>query len=300
MRSLSRRSFLKAGAAAAGGWMLLPARRAAADAVDANRFVLMADTHVCADRTVSERGCNPDETFQRAATAILELTPRPAGVIVAGDCVYLHGKEGDYKILKELLDPLRAAGIPILLAMGNHDNRESLQAVMPDAVILGNGALKGRKAAIVSTPHADWHLLDSLEKTNSTPGRFGEEQLAWLAASLEKNPEKPALLVAHHYPKVRDDDNGLTDTPAFLAVIDPRTQVKAYFFGHSHRWSIQSADAGLHFVNLPANAWLFDETQPRGFVDAHLDESGITLRLHCLDSKDPRHGEEHRLDWRKA
>lgn len=300
MQSISRRSFLKAGAAAAGGWVLLPALGQAADAVDPNRFVLMADTHVCANRTVVERGCNPDETFQQAVRDILELAPRSAGVIVAGDCVYLHGKQADYAVLKEYLEPLRTAGVPILLALGNHDSRESLEAVLPDAVILRSTALADRRAAIVSSPYADWYLLDSLEKTNSTPGRFGEEQLAWLAASLDKNPAKPALTVAHHYPKKKEEDNGLIDTEAFRALIGPRKQVKAYFYGHSHAWAMSADDSGLHYVNLPANAWLFDDSLPRGFVDAHLDETGATLVLHCLDRKDSRHKEEHRLNWRNA
>ncbi len=300
MQLISRRSFLKAGAVAAGGWVLLPAPGNAAEATDPNRFVLMADTHVCADRTASEHGCNPDETFQQAVKDILELAPRPAGVIVAGDCVYLHGRKGDYAVLKELLAPLRGAGIPVLLAMGNHDNRESLQAVMPDAVILGNDALHNRKTAVVSSPHADWYLLDSLEKTDFTPGRFGDEQLAWLADALDTHPARPALLVSHHYPRKSDDDNGLIDTEAFRKVIDPRAQAKAWFYGHSHAWSVRPEDGGFHSVNLPANAWLFDEAQPRGFVDAHLDASGITLNLHCLNRDDPRHGEKHRLDWRPA
>ena len=100
------------------------------------------------------------------------------------------------------------------------------------------------------------------------------------------------------HPKKSDDDNGLADTDAFRKVIDPRKQVKAYIFGHSHAWSVRTEENGLHLVNLPANAWLFDESLPRGFVDAHLDEAGITLCLHCLDRKDRRHGEEHRLKWR--
>jgi Icc-related predicted phosphoesterase len=298
MQSISRRSFLKGAAAAASGWVLLPALSTAEDAVDPNRFILMADTHVCADRTVSEHGCNPADTFEQAVKDILTFTPRPAGVIVAGDCVYIHGEEGDYLVLKELLNPLRAAGIPILLALGNHDNREALQVVMPDAVILGDAAVPDRKMAVISSPHADWYLLDSLEKTNFTPGRFGDEQLAWLAKSLDESPAKAAVLIAHHYPKKTEEDKGLMDTKAFRAVIDPRTQVKAYFFGHSHAWSVRPDETGLHFVNLPANAWLFDEAKPRGFVDAHLDASGMTLHLHCLDQTDSRHGEEHRLDWR--
>ena len=118
MESISRRSFLAGGAAVLGAWVLLPATGHAKGNADPNRFILMADTHVCADRNAREHGCNPHETIHQAVKDILELAPRPAGVIVAGDCVYLHGLKPDYEALREFLEPLRKAGIPLLLAMG--------------------------------------------------------------------------------------------------------------------------------------------------------------------------------------
>ncbi len=298
MDAISRRSFLSGTAFSLGAWVLLPATGRADGEVDPSRFILMADTHVCGDRNAREHDCNPDETIQRAVKEILELAPRPAGVIVAGDCVYLHGLKPDYEALDEFLQPLRKAGIPLLLAMGNHDNRENFQSVFPDAAILHGAELKGRKAAVIETPYADWYLLDSCKATHHTPGQFGEEQLSWLAARLDKAPAKPALLVAHHYPKTAADDNGLEDTDAFLNLIAPRKQVKGYIFGHSHAWSVKQREDGLHLVNLPANAWLFKEECPRGFVDAQLQENSCTLILHCLNRDDKRHGEKHTLDWR--
>ncbi len=298
MESISRRSFLAGSALTLGGWVLLPATGRADGDVDPNRFILMADTHVCADRNAREHDCNPDETIQQAVKDILELTPRPAGVVVAGDCVYLHGLKPDYEALKEFLAPLRKAGIPLLLAMGNHDNRTSFALVFPDAVILHGAELKDRKVAVVETPHADWYLLDSCKMTGHTPGEFGEAQLSWLGGRLEKAPSKPALLVAHHYLMTAAEENGLEDTEAFLKIIGPRRQVKGYIFGHSHAWSLKQREDGLHLVNLPANAWLFKEEHPRGFVDAQLQEGGCVLTLHCLNREDKRHGEKHTLDWR--
>lgn len=300
MQHISRRSFLKVSAASALGWVLLPAIGHAEAGNDPNRFVLMADTHVCGDRNASEHGCNPDETCMQAVKDILELKPRPSGVVVAGDCVYLHGKKPDYEVLAELTIPLRNAGIPLMLALGNHDNRENFQAVFPDAVIVSNNTLESRRAAIVKTPHANWYLLDSLKETNYTPGHFGEEELTWLATELDENPSKPALLVAHHHPRYAADDNGLEDTEAFFEIIQPRKQVKGYFFGHSHAWSLKTNEAGLHLTNLPANAWLFSEDQPRGFVDAQLHKDKCVLTLHCLDRSDKRHGESHTLNWRNS
>ncbi len=298
MHVLSRRSFLAGSALSLGGWVLLPAIGRATENNDPNRFVLMADTHVCGDLMVSARGCNPAETIQQAVKDILKLEPRPSAVIVAGDCAYDHGEKRDYEALQGFLQPLRQQGIRLLLAMGNHDNRQRFQEVFPDAAILSGSPLEDREAALIETPYANWYLLDSLKKTSYTPGHFGEEQLAWLTTSLDKAPSKPALFVAHHYPRTTDDDNGLEDTEAFFKLLQPRKQASAYFFGHSHVWSLKQGPEGLHLVNIPANAWLFDEKQPRGFVDARLREDGCDLTLHCLDRNDNHHGEKHTLQWR--
>ena len=56
--------------------------------------------------------------------------------------------------------------------------------------------------------------------------------------------------------------------------------------------------AGVHLVNLPAVAWLFDQTQPRGFVTSQLRPDGATLVLHALDHNHPKHGEKIELKWR--
>ena len=298
MRQITRRSFLAGSALTIGGWAFLPGTAYAAEKLDSNRFILMADTHVCADRNKVEHECNPDQTFQQAVKDILELKPLPARLIVAGDCVYIHGRPEDYETLKEFLTPLRNAGIAIFLAMGNHDNRDAFQKVFPDAAIVNGSSLTDRKAAVIETKHANWFLLDSLEKTNFTPGTFGEEQLKWLAEQLDKHPSKPALLVAHHGLKVVPDDNQLADTEAFLNVVSPRKQVKCYFFGHSHVWSLSQRPDGMHLVNLPANAWLFNDRPPRGFVDAKIGRTKIDLTLRCLNHDDARHGEKYRLEWR--
>ena len=54
MRLISRRSLLAGGAFAIGGWAFLPGRAYAAGKFDSNRFILMADIHVCADQNKVE------------------------------------------------------------------------------------------------------------------------------------------------------------------------------------------------------------------------------------------------------
>lgn len=160
----------------------------------------------------------------------------------------------------------------------------------------GKPTVADKHVSIIQSPRANWFLLDSLDVTNSTPGVLGEAQLQWLGKALDTQADKPALLVAHHHP-LSFGTSGLRDTEALYEVIVSRKHVKAFFFGHSHRWKIAEHE-GIQLVNLPATAWLFGKTQPRGWVDAKLGDGGATLVLNSLDTKHPLHGETVELKWR--
>ncbi len=241
----------------------------------------------------------PVPSFEQVAREILAEDARPAGVMIAGDCAFMRGMPGDYAMLRQLLVPLRTAGMPVHLALGNHDHRENFLAAFPDAesAVADGPQVAGKFISVVETRHANWFLLDSLDKTNVTPGALGEAQLAWLAKALDARPDKPALILAHHNPDQTVKPSGLTGTDAFFDVLLPRKQVKAYFFGHTHCWNV-GRHKDLHLVNVPAVAWLFDKTQPRGFVLTRLRSDGATLALHALDHQHARHGETIELNWR--
>jgi 3',5'-cyclic-AMP phosphodiesterase len=311
---ITRRRFL-AGSLAAGAGLLLPRPlRAAAPAADPNRWALLADTHIWEDREKLHNGVKPADHFVQVTREILALDPRPAGLLIAGDCVFLDGHAADYAVLADVVKPLRAAGIPLHFLLGNHDNRENFWAAFPEekkgtVPICRNGPegashkwglspfsplVPGRQVEIVETPHANWFLLDSLEKTHSTPGLLGKEQLGWLGKTLDARADKPALVVAHH---TLDEVGGLKDSPALMKVLLPRKHVKAYIFGHSHIWHV-SAKEGLHLVNLPAVAWVFDKSQPLGWVDMQLRAKGAQLVLNTLDKKHPKCGQRVDLKWR--
>lgn len=304
---VSRRRFL-AGTLAAGAGLLVP-RRLWADrpGTDLNRFALLSDIHISAQRDREARGINLVDHFVRVRDEILALRPRPAAAIVTGDCAFNDGLTGDYAVLRDLTEPLRQAGLAPCLMMGNHDRREKLWQAFPEMKSRDQGLRPDKHVLLVESPHANWFLLDSMDGAGAVAGRMGEAQLEWLAKALDARPDKPALIVAHHYPETEKPAAGspkptkshaLLDTEAFFHVIESRKQVKAYIFGHSHRWAIGTLK-GLHMVNLPTTAYVFDKKQPSGWIDAQVRPDGIALRLNALDHEHPEHGKKLELTWRE-
>ncbi|MFO8012780.1 MAG: metallophosphoesterase [Phycisphaerae bacterium] len=293
---LSRRRFLQATFAAGAAAVLPRAVAGAPTGVDPNRVALLADTHVWADPARVHHGIRSVETAAAACRQIRALDPLPAHLVIAGDCAADVGEPGDYATLGRLLKPLREAGVTVHLVLGNHDHRENFYAAFPESRPTGKAEVPGKHAGVVKTPRADFVLLDSLDRTNVTPGRLGEAQRRWLAGVLDRG-EKPAFVVAHHNPDRREKPSGLTDTAALFDVLVPRRRAKAYAFGHSHAWWYRKRE-DVHCVNVPAVAWLFDKTSPRGWLDAHLETDGARLVLQTVDESDSRHGQVDRLAWR--
>ena len=303
---ISRRRFLRQVLGAAGAAAVVPDALWAAvgtttrAAVDPNRLALLSDTHLPADRATRHKtGVSMWDNCAQACREILAMTPRPAAALVNGDCAYLRGLPADYETVLAGLAPLREFGLPVHLLLGNHDDRANVLAALPDTASRVANAAE-RYVDVLRLPNADVYLLDSLEAVNSTPGLLGAPQLAWLAELLDKaGGDRPALVMLHHQPDARPPEkvSGLRDTAAFLDVVRPRKQVKAVFFGHTHRWT-HAAEDGLHMVNLPSTAYVFLEGQPSGWVDAHVGKKGMTLQLHAISPEHPKDKEKLELAWR--
>ncbi len=295
---LSRRQFL--GRSLAGGAALLLSRRlfaAAARSADPHCWALLSDTHIAADKAKIAREINLTDRLATVVQEVLAWDKKPAGALVNGDLSLNSGETGDYATFAELILPLRAAGIPLHLGLGNHDNRERFWvALQQDKRV--SAPIEEKQICIVRAARANWFILDSLDKTLSTPGILGAAQLAWLAKSLDANSDKPALVMTHHNPSTGGNKNGLVETEAFFEILRSRRQVKAYLFGHSHKWSVEQDSSGLHLINLPATSYPFDKLQPTGWVAANLQPQGVRLELRALDRAHAAHGQVHNLKWR--
>ena len=294
---ISPRGFLRRTLLAASGLALGPRLFAAEKPVDENFWALFSDPHIAADQAQIHSNVNMANHLKAVVQEVMALPSRPKAVFVNGDCAFNSGESGDYAGVTELLKPLRDASAPIYLTLGNHDNREHFWNAMKISQT-AKRPVADKQTLMLTSPQVNWFVLDSLEQTLSTPGFLGKPQLDWLAKSLDENTDKPALVMLHHNPGIADAAPGLKDTIALMDVIRPRKQVKAYFFGHTHNWSVNQGESGIHFINLPPTGYVFQEGKPSGWVRATVAGDGMKLELRCVDTKHPQHGETHDLKWR--
>ena len=286
---------------------MAPHALAAADrkgaGLDQNRVALLADTHISADSSQRYPGTkwpgtpvkeedhewvNMADCLTEAAKSVLALNPRPAHLIVNGDCALSNGKEGEYKEFLRLVEPIRAAGITVHVTIGNHDNRENLWKLLP---FLKREQM-GVQAGVIELPHANLVLLDSGKR-----GVLGEEQLDWLAKELDQRADKPALIFGHFNPYPNRGirpNKGMRDGASLLKLLAERKHARGYFYGHTHEWQYDQRDH-LHLINQPAVSYYFGKGHAHGWVDMKLSETTAELELQCIDPKHKQHREQRQV-----
>ncbi len=297
---LNRREFLIGGASSAAGVMTVGLSAAAETRHDPHRFALLSDVHVAANPAAAERGVNMADNLRRVVREVAALDGRPAAAFVNGDCAYHLGLPADYRQVAQLLDPLRKAGMPLHLGMGNHDDRKHFVSALGE-YRPESRPVEGRVVDIITAERANWFLVDSLKETNHTPGELGSAQLEWLGKALDAHADKPAIILCHHNPDLTElmmlVAKGLIDTTALFDVLVPRKHVKALIFGHTHAWFVGRYKE-IQLVNLPPTAYLFQPSRPNGWVLATLKEDGMQLVLKALDKHHLENGTTVDLKWR--
>jgi 3',5'-cyclic AMP phosphodiesterase CpdA len=296
----TRRAFL-ASTAGAGVLVFRPAFAPGADA-DPHRVALLSDPHVGEKADETDRDCNMHDRLKQVAAEVAKFAPRPACAVVNGDLAHKAGTAAEYALFAALVEPVREAGIPLHLGLGNHDNftrfAEGLDRLRPK-----DRPVEGKQVTVVELERANLFVLDSYDPKNAVGGILGESQLKWLATALDERKSKPAVVFAHHplqfdAPK-GGKANGIADTADFWPVLKDRPQVKAYVFGHTHTWKLAERD-GVHLINLPAIGYPFAKGEVTGWVDAALTEKGVRLEVHAIDPKHAKHGDKAELTWRKG
>jgi Icc protein len=222
-------------------------------------FIQLSDTHIA---PVGELAHQADTAanFREVIALVQENAIKPEFVIISGDLCNEGDVEG-YKHLKVLLGEAESLGVPVLLGLGNHDNRINFRRV-----ILDEAEVQEHTPYYYSRRFGDLRviMLDS-----SVPGQIhGEidaEQMAWLEAELDEPAPGGDLVVLHH-PCVPHgapnpiDNLLLKNVEPFADVIERHPNVIGVLAGHSHLSSV-AAFAGTVQVTAPATAFLLDATQ---------------------------------------
>ena len=252
MEVLSRRDFIMTAGAAAGCATSPTARNEmCAGEFDEHSAVLVSDTHV--GKSGSRHRI---EAFEWTIREILAMRSLPRHLIHFGDMSLLTGKVEDYAISKPLLDRVRAAGIHVTVAMGNHDRRSAYLEVFGDEVAR-QSPVPGRLVSVVEMPEVGIVMLDSLAgkddvEKRPVDGDLSKEQQDWLMAFLSKRT-KPVIVAAHHpMDQLKVGERQI----AYSIVYNPA--VVGFMHGHWHSWMRGWINAEwkthsmLHSIGLPS------------------------------------------------
>ncbi len=310
---ITRRQFIKGSIALGSSTLFVPYALGISEyegvELDQTRVALLADTHISSDPTrvipgtkwpgspVKEgehESVNMAKCLATVAKSLIALNPRPAHMIVNGDCALSNGNEDEYKQFLKLVEPIRRAGIIVHVTIGNHDNRKNMWKLLP---FLKKEEI-GLHVNVLKLPYANLILLDSGN------GVLGEKQLNWLSRQLDENPDQPALILSHYNPfpnrGVRPIE-GMRDGEFLLKIMAERKNAKAYFYGHTHEWQHDLQDH-FYLINQPAVSYYFGKGQAHGWVDMKLTEMSANLELHCINPKHKQHRDRIQIslyDWKK-
>jgi 3',5'-cyclic AMP phosphodiesterase CpdA len=217
----------------------------------------LSDTHLPPEAGTLVQGVDPAHALTLVLDEVLGLPIVPIACVVSGDLTR-DGELAAYRRLMALLSPLRERGIPLLLALGNHDARPAFRQALPELPFAFPDAdapccymqLVGDRRVIV---------LDSL-LPGEVRGRLGADQLAWLDGLLRQPTPGGDLLVVHHPvtpPGMPWLDDRLLDDAAALAEVLRGRPLLGILSGHCHIGGA-TAFGGTLAITAPAVAFQFD------------------------------------------
>jgi Icc protein len=232
-------------------------------------FLQLSDTHILADDS-ELLGVQPAAQLQRVLDRIAGMAITPQFCLITGDLTHDSGEAG-YQHLLQLLAPLTERGIPLLVGLGNHDQRAPFRRGF-----LGEQTDDDRRYYHArSIGGLRIIVLDSLVP-GAVHGELGQEQLAWLAAELRHNAPQGRLIALHHPVALTGmswlADNLLRDADALEGVLRGH-DIVGILTGHCHTPSAASF-AGTLATTAPAVAFQFTPGTAQTTITG---ESGFNL-----------------------
>lgn len=242
----------------------------------------ISDPHVMPPGRLAYDRVDTAGFLQQAVEKLLSLDPRPDVVLATGDLAH-GGAPETYAELRRLLAPLP---MPLYLLPGNHDEREALRSVFPEADYLRQDPEFLHFA--VDLGELRLIAIDSLVP-GAVHGALCERRLAWIGARLDERQDKPLLLAIHHPPfktgLAKMDDYGIREGAEALAELVARhPRVERVLCGHLHR-PIQARWAGTLAMTAPSTAHQISlDLRPEATLAIHMEPPGLLLH-HWIEGQ---------------
>jgi 3',5'-cyclic AMP phosphodiesterase CpdA len=247
-------------------------------------FLHLSDLHLVAPGQLVA-GVDPMRQLRSVLARLERLKAAPAFIVVSGDLTE-DGSAGGYEVVNEVLTELGGGDTPVLLALGNHDDRAMFRRVV-----------LGEERADDQGPYCYSRLIDGLRVIvldSTIPGEaggaLGAAQLAWLEGELQMPATRGNLIVLHHACRLAGP---VHHYPQFIVreaaalealVARHRDRVVGVLAGHSHQANSAPFGGTLHAtapaVLVQLDFFAGDEYQTvpgAGFNLCQLDDGGLIV-----------------------
>ena len=208
---------------------------------------------------------------QRAVSAVAAMETPPDAVLVSGDVADVPEPEV-YARARELLE---AAGLPLLVIPGNHDDRDLLVAAFGP---LPAAATAGELRVVTA----------DTSRPGRADGRLEEADLEQLDAELARDTHTPTVLAMHHPPVLTGlralDAIGLPagDRAALHRLLDRHPQVHTVACGHVHRTMTTALGRAAVLICPGVSSQLRLDLRPADDLPIELADEPSGIALHVL------------------
>ncbi|TVQ37078.1 MAG: phosphodiesterase [Geminicoccaceae bacterium] len=239
-------------------------------------------------------GLDPFEGLDAALAHLCRHYADADLLLVTGDLTDL-GEKAAYAALRRRLEALP---MPVVLLLGNHDDRAAFRAVFEGAPVDEAGFVQQ------AVDHANGVSLVALDThvPGAAHGELCAARLAWLDRALAARAARDVVIAMHHPPVGCGipgmDAIGLADAERFWAVVRRHGNVRHVFTGHIHRTffgrreavSISALPGTSHQVHLQfATAdVVLGSLEPGSYAVARLAPGQIDLHHVAFQDQSPR------------
>ena len=209
-------------------------------------FLQLSELHLASPGTLIA-GVDPMRQMRSVLARIERLQISPAFIVVSGDLTD-DGSVAGYEAVNEVVAELGGGVTPVLLALGNHDDRATFRRVV-----------LGEEPGDDQGPYYHSRLIDGLRVIvldSSIPGdiggALGTAQLAWLDDQLQMPAPLGNLIVLHHPCRLAGPAHPypefiVRDAAALEAMVaHHQDRVVGVLAGHSHQANSAPFGGTLH------------------------------------------------------